>query len=244
MTKINEKILSIPPYISTSWKNIKMLHMKESNGSPLLVIVLQNESVIEVPQLAKEVIEQIFEVHSKFIEQEEEVTTPSFKPFQPTNTPSDVAFSFGLPFNMSNGDEGANLGSILQHNSDQKNTPDLPPEILSKVTTIAKTLGMDIDQMNIPKAEPHCNCVYCQVARAFQNEADDAPQVEAQEEEEAVSDDDLRFRDWDIKQEGDNLYLVTNPLNQEEHYQVFLGSPVGCTCGQKNCEHIQVVLKS
>ena len=40
------------------------------------------------------------------------------------------------------------------------------------------------------------------------------------------------------------LIVVTNPLDANEHYNVFLGDPIGCTCGQKNCEHIRAVLNS
>jgi hypothetical protein len=35
-----------------------------------------------------------------------------------------------------------------------------------------------------------------------------------------------------------------NPLDHKEHYNVFLGDPIGCSCGNNNCEHIQAVLKS
>jgi len=95
--------------------------------------------------------------------------------------------------------------------------------------------------MDIPKGEPHCNCPYCQIANAMQGTVSE---VEEKEVEEEVTEDDLKFREWDIKQEGDKLYIVTNPLDADEHYQVFLGTPVGCTCGQKNCEHIRTVLSS
>ena len=61
---------------------------------------------------------------------------------------------------------------------------------------------------------------------------------------EEVTDEDLKFRTWDIKQPGKKLYLVTNPLDNNENYNVFLGKPVGCTCGQKYCEHIKAVLNS
>ena len=61
---------------------------------------------------------------------------------------------------------------------------------------------------------------------------------------EEISEEDLRFREWDIEQKGENLYLVRNPLNQKEEYNVFLGNPVGCTCGKDNCEHIRTVLNS
>ena len=66
----------------------------------------------------------------------------------------------------------------------------------------------------------------------------------SQEAVEEVTIDDLRFREWDIKQTGDKLYTVANPLHAEEHYTVFLGSPIGCTCGEQNCQHIRAVLNS
>lgn len=239
MKKINDKILSIPPYVSTSWSNINTLHMKEIEGKPVLVVVLHNGTMIEVPHLEPSVVEQVFAAHGKFLEQEtEQPSSDSLKHFEPNRDSSDVSFSFGLPFKL-NGNEGIeNLGAFLQHNPDQGDAPNLPPEIITKITSITKALGMDMEQMSIPKAEPHCNCVYCQIARAMQNGEQEL------EEEEPVSDEDLSFRDWEIKQEGDELYLVTNPLDKEEHYQVFLGNPVGCTCGQKNCEHIRMVLSS
>ena len=117
----------------------------------------------------------------------------------------------------------------------------MPPDVIEKITSITKALGMDIEQMNIPKAEPHCNCPYCQIAKVIQGESKDSPKEEIEEE---VTEDDLRFRDWDIKQEGDKIYIVSNPLDTNEHYQVFLGNPVGCTCGEKNCEHVRTVLNS
>ncbi|NGX33463.1 MAG: hypothetical protein K1060chlam4_01531, partial [Candidatus Anoxychlamydiales bacterium] len=40
------------------------------------------------------------------------------------------------------------------------------------------------------------------------------------------------------------LYRVTNPLDENEHYSVFLKDPIGCTCGKKNCEHVKAVLNS
>ncbi len=86
-----------------------------------------------------------------------------------------------------------------------------------------------------PKPEPHCNCPHCQIARAMHG-------IEKQELEEPVSDEDLKFRDWEIKQTGEKLYSVTNPIDPSEQYTVFLGEPVGCTCGHSHCEHIKSVL--
>ena len=244
MKKINHKILSIPPYLSTSWKNINTLHMKEIEGKQALVIVLHNGTLIEIPGLEDKLIEQIFDAHSQYVDQEtKEPQAESLKTFEP-NIPgkeNDVSFSFGLPFQMSGAEGAENISSFLQHNPEQGSAPEMPPEVIQKITSITKALGMDMEEMSIPKAEPHCNCPYCQIARAIQGEAKETPKEPIEEQ---VSEEDLRFRDWDIKQEGDKLYIVTNPLDTTEHYQVFLGNPVGCTCGQKNCEHVKTVLNS
>ena len=243
MKKINHKILSIPPYVSTSWKNINTLHMKEIDGSPVLIIVLHNGTVIDIPNLDSELIEQVFTAHTNYVEQDsKELQVESLKQYEPPKGVNENSFSFGIPFQMSGAEGMDNVSSFLQHNPEQADAPQMPPEVIQKITTITKALGMDMEQMSIPKAEPHCNCPYCQIARAIQNGNEET--VDEKEIEEVVTEDDLRFRDWDIKQEGDKLYIVTNPLNTEEHYQVFLGNPVGCTCGEKNCEHVRTVLNS
>ena len=238
MKKINHKILSLPPYISTSWKNINALHMGESEGSPSLIVLLHNGSKIKIPNLEPALIEQIFAAHSAFLEREDQKKSAS----EGAHKQGDNALSFGLPFSV--GKEGSGLdhfGSMLQHNPDHSNSPDLPPEAVHKITSISKALGIDLEQMNIPKAEPHCNCTYCQIARAICSEN---ISVDQEEEEEQVSDADLKFRDWDIRQKSEKLYEVTNPIDKSENYRVFLGNPVGCTCGKKDCEHIRTVLSS
>jgi hypothetical protein len=240
MKKINQKLLSIPPYISTSWKNINTLHMKEIEGKPVLVIALHNGTSIDIPGLEKSLIEEIFEAHSRYVEGEtKEPQMESLKIFEPSK--EDVSFSFGLPFQTSGGSASLNPTSFLEHNPSQADAPEMPQEVIQKITSITKALGMDMTQMNIPKAEPHCNCPYCQIARVVHASEGKTSQREIEEE---VSEEDLKFRDWDIKQKGDKLYVVSNPLNMEEHYQVYLGNPVGCTCGKKNCEHVRTVLKS
>ena len=130
------------------------------------------------------------------------------------------------------------LGSIMHHNPSQSKAPNLPPEILDKITAISKIMGVE-DTESIPKAEPHCNCIHCQIAKALRGQ-----KKKNEEILEEVTDEDLKFKTWDIKQTGKKLYSVTNPLDNNENYNVFLGKPVGCTCGQKNCEHIKAVLNS
>jgi len=152
----------------------------------------------------------------------------------PQNPIATQTFAIPLPFPI----EG--LTSTLQHNPEQADTPPLPPEILEK-SNLSKASSGRSDLA--PKAEPHCNCPYCQITRAITGALLEAEASIPQIEEE-VSAADLTFRNWDIKQESNKLYCVTNPLDTKEHYSVFLGEPVGCTCGSKNCEHIQAVLRS
>lgn len=244
MKKINQKILSIPPYISTSWKNINIVHVKEIDGQSVLVVVLHNGTIIEIPNLDAELITQVFTTHLTHVEQDpKEPQIESFKQYDPRKDSNMAPLSFGIPFQMSGGEGMENVSSFLQHNSQQSDAPQMPPEVIEKITSITKALGMDMEQMNIPKAEPHCNCPYCQIARAI-HDGNETLTTENEVIEEEISEDDLRFRDWDITQEGDKIYIVTNPLNTNEHYQVFLGTPIGCTCGQKNCEHVRTVLNS
>ena len=134
------------------------------------------------------------------------------------------------------------MGTLLQHNPEQADGPDLPPEVLEKITQLSKAMGID-DPEAAPKPEPHCNCMRCQIAKAMQAglEKEERP---AEEPEEIVSDEELKFCSWDIKQTEDKLYCVTNRLDEKEHYHVYLGDPIGCTCGQTHCEHIRAVLDS
>lgn len=217
--KITSKILSIPPYLSTTWKNISSLHVKAAGNLFTLVVLLQNRVQVEVPGLNKDTIDEIFEAHARFANEDGVVKFPVDSPF-----------TFSLPLNGEGSLETA--GPSFQHNPEQTNLPPLQPEILSKIASVARAFGLDDLLM---KPEMGCNCMYCQMARVIHKE---------EESGEEVSQDDLRFRDWEIEQTSDQLYSVTNPLDANEQYSVFLGSPVGCTCGNKNCEHIRAVLNS
>lgn len=221
--KITTTILSIPPYLSTTWKNIASLHVREERGTFTLIVLLQNQMQVEVPGLDKMTIDEIFEAHARSAE---EHAAP--KLFNPLEGP----FSFSVPLKSDSPIDS--LGTSMQHNPDQANLPPMPPEVLKKITMIARVFGLE-DVSALPKAEPDCNCVYCQVARSLHGEE---PALEE------VSDEDLKFRNWEIAQTAEQLYKVTNPLDTNEHYNVFLGTPIGCTCGSKNCEHIRAVLNT
>ena len=224
--KINNKILNIPPYISTAWSNIESLYV---NSEKALVIILKGNEKIEIPNLDQNILTEVFNSHSKFSD-------------HPETSIDDPKNKIGVGFPVKMGLESIELlGNAMQHNPEKANAPDLPEEVIKKITSISKVIGMEVNDA-MPQAEPHCNCVHCQIARALSG-VSKKENLEFDPEEE-VSTDDLKFREWDILQKSENLYLVTNPLDAKESYNVFLGNPIGCTCGHKNCEHLRAVLNS
>ncbi len=230
--KINAKMLSIPPYISTSWENVISLQVEDVSGK--LIVFLKNGGIVSIPNLTLETIEEAFYAHSEFID-------AASKPQLPTNRLP------GLNIGMiPNGFLQETLGPIMEHDPKQKESPDLPREVVDKVATVAKALNLDLEAFNLPKGEPHCNCPYCQIARAIQGKANlnKIPDIDNSLKETEHLEGELKFREWDINQVEKKLYNITNPNDAEEHYQVFLGNPIGCTCGKSNCEHIRAVLKS
>lgn len=249
--KFSEKYLSIPPYISTSWSHVKALHMTGN----FLIVTLSDDSRVHVPDLDIEELEQIFQAHASHLELEEAKIGPPLTQAlkEPSSLPLNQMFA-EQPFTSSfkiggvSGIEG--LGSAMQHNIEHANAPDLPQEILKKIASIASIIAPS-DTQEIPQPEPHCNCPHCQIARAI-NEGlgnttrpfsgkEHAPEIEEAEE---IPDEDLNFQQWEIQQTGHRLFVVTNKLDLKESYRVFLGEPIGCTCGEAGCEHILAVLHS
>ncbi len=227
--KITDQILSIPPYISTNWSRIASLHMKENT----LVITLNDESSLNVPNLNAETVGLIFERHAAYLEKEHSSST-SRTLFKLKDIMEREDSSIRLAFGPSI-DE---LGSIMQHNPNQANAPDLPVEILKKIEAIAKIVAPNEDWL-LPKTEPGCNCFHCQIGRAL-----NPINLFNSPEELEVTDEELKFEQWTITQTGEKLYAVANRLDENEKYNVYLGQPIGCTCGKQGCEHILAVLKS
>ncbi len=250
--KITNKMISIPPYLSTSWKNVHTVHMTDG----VLVVTLSDGEAVFVPDLTLQEIDLIFKAHAAYLElqleqPEEPIATHAaasanahsqgitgianflqamFNPAGATEMPS-VRIAFG---NLEN------MGAMMQHDSSQANSPDLPGELLEKITSLTKMLPLD-DPNSLPKAEPHCNCFHCQVARTLGGMKEEPAATEAEPE---IRPEELRFEQWEIVQTGHNLYSVTSKLDREEKYNVYLGEPVGCTCGKPGCEHIVAVLHS
>lgn len=232
--RFNDKYFSFPPYISTSWKHVAALHTDEN----LLVVHLNDGDAIAIPGLKPEIIELIFGAHAAFLEKD---GTAIFTSNHPNGSKVQASSRDGiveLPFKF--GVMPFDGGVPMQHNPEFAKAPDLPKEMVQKIASITKILAGD-DPNALPKGEPHCNCFYCQIARAtHQDDKQDIPAII----DETVLDNELLFQQWEIKQAGEQLFTVTNKLDNHEHYNVFLGEPVGCTCGRHGCEHIIAVLNS
>lgn len=230
--KINSRMLSIPPFISTAWENVISLQVEDGTGK--LIVFLKNGGIVSIPSLPAEVIKSTFNAHADYIESQSNQA-------QPMKGGPGLSFSM-----MPNGMAQEMLGPVMQHDPNQKESPDLPSEVINKVASVAKALALDVSTFAIPNDEPHCNCPYCQIARAIQGKSNPnkIPDVDNTLKETEFLEGKLEFREWDIKQVGKKLYDVTNSTNADEYYQVFLGKPIGCTCGKLNCQHVKAVLKS
>jgi hypothetical protein len=227
--KINQRILSIPPYISTTWKNVSALHVEARPVGIILIITLISGTRIEIIGLDPGIIKAIFAAHVSAVE------------LEAAPRPSAIASMQDHPLSLGVSSSVDNMGPLLQHNPERSDDPDLPESFIEKISSLSKMLGIR-DPALLPDPEPHCNCMHCQISKAMRSGLDEN---RAQEElEEIVSDEELKFRTWDINKTADKLYVVCNPLDNKEHYSVYLGEPVGCTCGNPHCEHIRAVLNS
>ncbi len=229
---VNEKFLSFPPFLSTAWIHVEALSISRQGT---IAVHMNSGATISLPEMSEPEMELVFKAHATFLENQI-LSEPVFKnkKLPPTikerlENDSPFRISFGSP-------EGLN-GVAMQHNPAQKNAPNLPLEMLAKITEVSKIMAPN-DPDQIPKAEPHCNCYHCQIARALSGSIEETP------EEEFVAPEELEFNQWEITETGDNLFNVMNKLDTLENYSVHLGHPVGCTCGKENCEHILAVLKS
>lgn len=227
--KVTLKGLSIPPLLSTAWDNILSLSMSGND----LQVKLTDGALINVPNLTPEQIDLIFEKHQKFLDTADAAPAPK-KAFRLDIAPSDEGKLGFVAF-----DE---LGSMMQHDPSQADLEDLPAQVLEKISLLSQSLPMlGLDQL--PQAVEGCNCMHCQITRALTS-GFEQPAPEQFLIEEPISEKELQFSEWSIIETGDKLYTVINKLDPTEEYHVFLGNPIGCTCGNNKCEHILAVLKS
>jgi len=222
--KITNKMLSIPPHISTHWSHIAALHMKED----ILAITLVGGDTLHIANLNSETARLIFQYHALYLDSLG--SDLSKMKGAAEREESSIRLAFGSSID--------GLGSVMEHNPSQADAPDLSQEILEKIGAIAKIIA-PAEEILLPKAEPGCNCFHCQIARAL----NPLPSSSLQDEHD-VTDQDLHFQQWTITQTGEKLFSVASVLDEHEKYNVYLGNPVGCTCGKQGCEHMLAVLKS
>ena len=240
---ITKNSLSIPQFISTSWHNISSLQMKNNK----FIVVLMDGDKVEIPDLPEEICTQAFAMHLTYLEQESSLDEAGLFESDKEGLQSLMFAPGGLsgvpliPLKMGFSNlDGA--GNAMQHDPAQANLPDIPTEILKKIAAIAQIINPEsLGQLS--DSEPHCNCYHCQLIRVIDNEEE----IESSQKTEIatpISDEELKFQNWTILRTGDKLYQVISKLHPEEKFTVHLGSPIGCTCGKENCEHLIAVLKS
>jgi hypothetical protein len=234
--KINEHYLSIPPHISVSWKEVASL----STQADTLIIQLKGGKTFSIQGLSVEQLETIFTYHLLHIEQENLPLPPmamppmpmgkipvmnpfQFDPMELLELP--IAFKIGTP-------DG--VVSALTHNPTQSDAKLLPTELLDKIASITKNMGGGVQDV-LPPGIDGCRCYFCQIMNHIHLQ---------RFLEQEVSDEELHFHDWTVQETGENLFSVENPLDSAEKYSVYLGHPVGCSCGKSGCEHLIAVLKS
>ena len=251
-------MLNIPPHISTSWKNVAALYVDNQQDKPILSVALLNGTCVQVPNLTPCVLEAVFSMHSQYLEQEQSLSSkgkmtlskgvlgiiPGMELINNSELAEDPASLQNLTTflkTLSTSFKGIlpGIDLLLQHNSQLAEAPLLSKDILEHIFSFLKSLddGSMLNGLLAKPEHPHCNCPYCQISRFAQNKTEES-------EEEEVSDKDLKFKTWDIEQTGDKLFAVTNPFDANEKYSVYIGEPIGCTCGEMRCKHIHAVLSA
>ena len=234
--KITAKIFSIPPYISTRWEFV--LSLRVADGA--LAVTLKDGTVCTIPDLPKETLDQIFAFHAEA----EEVQDKERENLQPLLESMKTGFKDLMQMLSKLGANAlGSIGKALEHDPQNANLPELPEDMVKKVRLLLNVVPKE-DILAMPEGVPGCNCMYCQINGILRRALNSEGEPELLSEPEAVEEKDLQFSEWIVEAVGDKLYKVTNKLNHSEEYRVFLGDPIGCTCGKPHCEHVLVVLRS
>lgn len=236
--KITPKIFSVPPYISTRWEFILSLRVKEHD----LLVTLKDGIVCTVPNLPQETIDQIFEFHVN----SEEAVDQERENLQPLLESMRSGFKELMQMLSKLGANAiGSIGKALEHDPNNAKLPDLPSDMVKKVQMLLNIIPKN-DILAMPVGIEGCHCMYCQInrilRRAISNEENGTPDVMA--DSEPVEEKELQFSEWVVESTGEKLYKVSNKFNHSEEYRVFLGDPIGCTCGKPHCEHVLAVLRS
>lgn len=238
--KITPKILSIPPYLSTQWEYVTSIRVVDAQ----LLVALKDGTTCSIPNLTQETIDLVFKCHSEASEAIKESKEDLKTVLEGVRTGFSELFS-------TIGKLGAttmgSIGKALEHDPKNAHLPNIPPEMEEKVKMLLNIIPEE-DILAMPEAEPGCNCMYCQINRILRQAArtkhSETPELLTEQEAEPVEEKDLEFTEWTVEPISEKLYKVTNKLDPKEEYRVFLGNPIGCTCGKPHCEHILAVLRS
>lgn len=204
-----------------------------------LVVCLTDGIVVRIPNLPASLIEQIFKVHSEFLT-EQNVK----KPLRFLKNELEGITASETPFRLGIGSMENMMASSMQHNPEQAHMPDLPSEIVDKIATIAKIVSPG-EAINLPKGEPHCNCMFCQVSRAIHKHVQEEEETEVIIESKEVLPQIPSPHPWVIEQYETNCYNVHHHDSPYQQYKVFIkDGEIGCNCGSHGCEHIIAVLRS
>jgi hypothetical protein len=211
----DDSIFSFPPYLSTTWEHVAAVSMHPSGR---VEIALNNGSCVLLPDISPDQTDAIFQCHKRYLSKK-------------ISTEGRVIQKFGM------GLEIPGSGAIpLQHNPLEAGGSHLPEEFIEKLAEITKaTLPKEILSDFTP--EPHCHCTFCEIARAANPGVEELVEIATPKEETIAN-------RWIVQQVSEKLYTVSSSEDPAESYSVFLGQPIGCTCGKADCVHIISVLKS
>jgi len=265
---VTHKALHLPPFISTSWAHVVSLHMEQEDHESLLVVTLTNGAQICIPSLEDSLVRRIFRVHAEVIEQT--ARAPSTGASLSSTAPPDMLLHpltekvlAGDQQPSSHGDSAGPMtlpasqasilddlplhpealaeleGHLLEHQPILADHPPLPTLLLQRMALMGRFLHPSL-VAQLPRAESGCSCPFCQIHRVLHGEPPDTALSPGEE----VLPEELQFRSWEVKALGDHQVEVSNPEDPTESYQVFLGDPLGCTCGQPKCEHLRAALQA
>lgn len=141
----------------------------------------------------------------------------------------------------------SSVGKVLEHDPNNSHLPPIAEEMKKKILLLLNVVPKE-DILAMPTPVLGCNCMYCQINRTLREgigiHESDLEENRDQENDDTVDEKDLEFSEWNVTPISEKLFLVRNKLDEHEEYRVFLGNPIGCTCGKANCEHIVAVLRS
>lgn len=143
---INNKLLSIPPFISTSWRDVELLL---SDGQHTLNIYLKNGTLVKISHLLKDQLDLIFKVHQDVLLNQNTDKKPPFL------DPLMVQFS----------------GQILEHDPELFDFQPLPDDMLGKLKALSSALPKP-DKDRMPQIHPGCRCPHCQIMTVILEEQD------------------------------------------------------------------------